>query len=77
MRARAEIDIDVESGGSKLIRIRDDGSGIPSEDMSLALARHATSKITSLEDLEQVSSLGFRGRGTGQYRFSIAPDAHQ
>ena len=61
MRARAEIDIDVESGGSKLIRIRDDGSGIPSEDMSLALARHATSKITSLEDLEQVSSLGFRG----------------
>ena len=57
----SRIDIDVESGGSKLIRIRDDGSGIPSEDMSLALARHATSKITSLEDLEQVSSLGFRG----------------
>jgi DNA mismatch repair protein MutL len=55
------IEIDVESGGSKLIRIRDNGSGIPAADMSLALARHATSKITSLEDLEQVGSLGFRG----------------
>ena len=57
----SRVEIDVESGGSKLIRIRDDGSGIPSEDMALALARHATSKITTLEDLEQVSSLGFRG----------------
>ncbi|CAA0090616.1 DNA mismatch repair protein MutL [Halioglobus japonicus] len=55
------VDIDVEAGGSKLIRIRDNGSGIPSEDMALALARHATSKITSLEDLERVGSLGFRG----------------
>jgi DNA mismatch repair protein MutL len=55
------VDIDVESGGCKLIRVRDNGSGIPSEDMCLALARHATSKIASLEDLEQVGSLGFRG----------------
>ena len=55
------VDIDVESGGSKLIRIRDNGNGIPSEDLPLALARHATSKIASLEDLEQVGSLGFRG----------------
>ena len=55
------IDIDVESGGSKLIRIRDNGSGMDAQDLPLALARHATSKITSLEDLERVGSLGFRG----------------
>jgi DNA mismatch repair protein MutL len=55
------VDIDVEAGGVKLIRVRDNGSGIPAEDMCLALARHATSKIASLEDLERVSSLGFRG----------------
>ncbi len=55
------VDIDVESGGSKLIRIRDNGAGIEADDLPLALARHATSKIASLEDLEQVGSLGFRG----------------
>lgn len=55
------VDIDVEAGGAKLIRVRDNGGGIPAEDMSLAMARHATSKIECLEDLEQVSSLGFRG----------------
>jgi len=55
------VEIDVEAGGAKLIRIRDNGSGIPAEDMGLALARHATSKIASLEDLERVGSLGFRG----------------
>lgn len=55
------VDIDVEAGGSNLIRVRDNGTGIPSEDMGLALARHATSKIASLEDLERVGSLGFRG----------------
>ncbi|MFT4520692.1 MAG: DNA mismatch repair protein MutL [Halioglobus sp.] len=55
------VDVDVESGGSKLIRIRDNGTGISSDDLPLALARHATSKITSLEDLERVGSLGFRG----------------
>jgi DNA mismatch repair protein MutL len=55
------VDIDVEAGGGKLIRIRDDGSGMAADDLPLALARHATSKITSLEDLERVGSLGFRG----------------
>jgi DNA mismatch repair protein MutL len=55
------VDVDVDAGGSKLIRIRDDGLGMAPEDLPLALARHATSKIASLEDLEQVRSLGFRG----------------
>jgi DNA mismatch repair protein MutL len=55
------VDVEVEAGGSKLIRIRDNGSGMAAEDLPLALARHATSKIASLEDLEQVGSLGFRG----------------
>ncbi len=55
------VDIDIDSAGTKMIRIRDNGSGITPEDLPLALARHATSKIGSLEDLEQVRSLGFRG----------------
>lgn len=55
------IDIDVDQGGIKLLRIKDDGVGIEAEDLSLALARHATSKILDLEDLEHVNSLGFRG----------------
>jgi len=55
------IDIDIEAGGTRLIRIRDDGRGIAGRDLSLALARHATSKISSIEDLEAVGSLGFRG----------------
>ncbi len=53
--------VDIQSGGQKLIRVRDNGSGIPEDEMELALARHATSKITSIEDLQAVASLGFRG----------------
>src|SRR5690606_27312346 len=55
------IEIDIERGGLGLIRVRDDGIGIPSGQLALALARHATSKIGSLADLEQVGTLGFRG----------------
>ncbi|MDA8561508.1 DNA mismatch repair endonuclease MutL [Gammaproteobacteria bacterium] len=56
-----KIIIDIEGGGSKLIRIKDNGSGIHSDDLKLSLLRHATSKIKNLNDLEQVMSLGFRG----------------
>ncbi|GGA72409.1 DNA mismatch repair protein MutL [Arenimonas soli] len=55
------VDIDLEEGGVRLIRIRDDGGGIPSSELALAISRHATSKITSIEDLEEVATLGFRG----------------
>lgn len=55
------IDIDIERGGAKLIRIRDNGCGIGQQDLTLALERHATSKIASLDDLEAIMSMGFRG----------------
>ena len=55
------IEVDIEAGGVKLIRLRDNGAGIPAQDMELALDRHATSKIQSIEDLEAVATLGFRG----------------
>lgn len=56
-----QILIEIERGGSKKILIRDNGSGIPEAELALALSRHATSKISSLDDLEQIVSLGFRG----------------
>ncbi|AAN53679.1 DNA mismatch repair endonuclease MutL [Shewanella oneidensis MR-1] len=57
----SRIDIEIDKGGSKLIKIRDNGSGIPKEELALALSRHATSKLHSLDDLEAILSFGFRG----------------
>src|SRR6267154_6515705 len=59
--AARRIDVDLERGGSGLIRVRDDGTGIRAQEIGIALARHATSKISSLLDLETIATLGFRG----------------
>ena len=57
----SEIQVDIQAGGQKLIRIRDNGGGIPRDQLRLALSRHATSKISRLDDLDAIASLGFRG----------------
>ena len=57
----SKVDIELEEGGIRLIRIRDNGSGISAGDLPIAVQRHATSKIASLDDLECVATLGFRG----------------
>src|SRR5215831_16183850 len=55
------IDVDVEQGGAELIRVVDDGGGVAAEDLPLAFASHATSKLTTADDLFRVATLGFRG----------------
>ena len=56
-----KVTVQLQQGGVKQIRVTDDGSGIAKDELSLALTRHSTSKISTLDDLQRINSLGFRG----------------
>ena len=67
-----DVVVQLASGGTKLVKVSDDGCGIGKQELALALARHATSKIATLDDLECIASLGFRGEALA----SIAAVSH-
>ena len=79
--AATKIHIEIESGGKHLLRVRDDGHGINREDLRLALASHATSKIRNHEDLLSVRTLGFRGEALASIsavsRFALTSNVHE
>jgi DNA mismatch repair protein MutL len=76
-----QIDIEIEQGGARLIKVRDNGAGIHEDDLPLALSRHATSKIIKSDDLSQIMTLGFRGEALASIgsvsRMSITSAQHK